>query len=156
MNKIVMVTPQEKSVVVETKKTHIVSVGTPGPPGPPGQDAESVAATYIAGTGGVNAYQIVYVSGAGTVLAANAQNETHAGRVVGIAAESTAAGQTVEVRRTGSVTNTGWTLTPGSRYYLQAGGEIGTNTDGLRFVQKIGVAETSTKLFLQIEPAIVQ
>ena len=121
-----------------------------GPKGDPGAD---VPASYV--SGGVIAFQVVYMASTGAVLAANANNPTHAGRIVGIALAVKSPGQMVQVRRSGSVENPAWSLTPGERYFLQAGGEIGTNTDGLALVQKIGLAESATSLLLQIEPPVI-
>jgi hypothetical protein len=145
-----------KVIYVKQKRTKILEFNKQGPPGPPGLTGPAGAdtpASYL--SGGVNAYQIVFVTDSGAVLAANANNPTHAGRIVGITEAAAAVDATVSVRRSGSVANPVWALTPGARYYLQAGGEIGTNTDGLAFTQKIGVAESATSLFLQIEAPIL-
>ena len=142
-----------KILYVQQKRAKVLDFQKQGPPGPPGPAGSDAPASYT--SAGVNAYQVVYLTTAGSVAAANAGNITHAGRIVGITESAAAAGSTATVRRSGSVTNTAWTLTPGQRYYLQAGGEIGTSTDNLAFVQKIGVAESATSLFLQIESPVI-
>ena len=123
-----------------------------GPKGDPGEAVEAAPASYV--SGGVAAFQVVYMTSTETVLAANANNPTHAGRIVGIALETKPTGQKVLVSRGGSVNNPAWSLTPGQRYYLQAGGELGENTEGLQFIQKVGVADATTRLLIQIEPPV--
>lgn len=111
--------------------------------------------SYTAGIGGINAGQVVFVTTTNTVQAANSSNVTHAGRVVGIASATTAESDTVRVQKAGSIICPVWNLTPGNIYYLGAGGDIASTPPTTGFVQKIGVAETSTKLVIQIEPAIL-
>lgn len=110
---------------------------------------------YTAGSGGVNGGQVVFVTTTNTVQAANSSNVTHAGRIVGIASATTAESDTVRVQKAGSIICPVWNLTPGNIYYLGAGGDIASTPPTTGFVQKIGVAETSTKLVIQIEPAIL-
>ena len=142
-----------KVIYVQQKRAKILDFQKQGPPGPPGPAGADAPASYA--SAGVNACQVVYLTTAGSVAAASAGNITHAGRIVGMTESAAAAGSTVSVRRSGSVVNAAWNLSPGQRYYLQAGGEIGTGTDNLAFVQKIGVAESATSLFLQIESPVI-
>lgn len=104
---------------------------------------------------GVQAFQVVYVHGADTVAAANAENETHAGRVVGISLHSADAGKRVIVADTGMIENYGWSLVEGKIYYLSTGGNISVTPSEIGFVQKIGVAVNEYTLFLQIEGAVI-
>ena len=130
----------------------VQTISIPGPPGPPGTDT---VISYIAGAGGVRAFQVVYVTDIGTVMAATAQNEYHAGRIIGIATSNASEGEQVIVKRTGSVSTESWNLSPGERYFLNAGGELHTDTANMLFSQKIGIAEDTKTLFIQIDPPVI-
>ena len=147
-----------KVIYVGTRKPHIIELskqGPPGPPGPPGSSAAEELIAYTAG-GAVNAYQPLFITSALKVLPATGENATHAGRIVGVSTTSAAAGGTVYCKRSGSVVNPAWALTAGERYYIGAGGEPTVDPANMAFGQKIGIAESATNLFLQIEsPTIV-
>lgn len=130
----------------------VQTVFIPGPPGPVGTDAPI---TYTAGVGGVRAYQVVFVENTNTVAAANAQNSYHAGRIIGIAMSDALEGEAVSIRRSGSISYKAKNLSPGVRYFLNAGGELHSDPDNMAFIQKIGIAEAIDKLFIQIEPPII-
>ena len=101
-----------------------------------------------AGTGGLPAYRIVYITSLGTALSASNQNSTHMGRVVGMTVEEIAEGETGLVRRIGKVENESWNLIPGTPYFLGEGGEIISDVPETGFIQYIGVAESQHVLAL--------
>jgi len=103
-----------------------------------------------AGTGGLLAYRLVYITSLDTVLSASNQNPTHMGRVVGMTVGTIAEGEEGIVRRIGRIENESWTLTPGTPYFLGEGGEIVDNVPETGFIQYVGVAESSTVLALSL------
>ena len=56
-----------------------------------------------AGTGGLPAYRIIYITSLGTAMSDSNANPTHMGRVVGMTAETIAEGETGLVRRIGGL-----------------------------------------------------
>jgi hypothetical protein len=110
--------------------------------------------TCIADTGGVNTFQMVFMA-SNAVQTANSSNVTMAGRVVGMTTEAAGAGESVSVQTSGPISNSAWDLTPGSVYYFDNGGNPVASSPTVGFVQKIGIAENSTILILQIEPPII-
>jgi hypothetical protein len=139
--------------------------GSEGPPGlqgkdgPPGLRGESGATDspidYFCGVGALNIGQAVFITATNTVLPATAENITHAGRVVGIALNDAVTGEIVRVKRSGSVTKDSWDFIPGQRYYLGPGGEFTLDPEGMAFIQKMGLAEAATSLFIQMEPPTI-
>ena len=103
-----------------------------------------------AGTGGLLAYRLIYITSLGTVISASNQNPTHMGRVVGMTTEAIAEGEEGVVRRIGRIENESWALTPGTPYFLGDGGEIIDNVPEAGFIQYVGVAESSTVLALSL------
>lgn len=136
-------------------------VNPPIPPIPPTPQELKVTLVagltdkYTVGVGGVIAGQVLFVLQDMTVQAANSANVTHADKVVGICLASKSAGDQVQVQKTGTIECIIWNLTPGKVYFLSSGGEITNVVPKTGFVQKIGVAETATKLVLQIENAVI-
>ena len=133
--------------------------GKDGNPGVPGLRGESGATdspiNYFCGVGALNAGQPVFLTATNTVLPATAENITHAGRVVGIALNDAVTGEIVRVKRSGSVTKDSWDFIPGQRYYLGPGGEFTLDPEGMAFIQKMGLAESATSLFIQMEPPTI-
>ena len=103
-----------------------------------------------AGTGGLPAYRIVYITSFGTAMTASNVNPTHMGRVVGMTIETIAEGETGIVRRIGRIENESWNLTPGTPYFLGEGGEIINTVPESGFIQYIGVAESAHVLALSL------
>ena len=103
-----------------------------------------------AGTGGLPAYRIVYITSFGTAMSASNANPTHMGRVVGMTVETIAEGEAGLVRRIGRIENESWSLTPGTPYFLGEGGEIINTVPESGFIQYIGVAESAHVLALSL------
>lgn len=103
-----------------------------------------------AGTGGLPAFRIVYITSSGTALCASNANPTHMGRVVGMTVETIAEGEQGLVRRIGRIENESWSLTPGTPYFLGEGGEIVNTVPVTGFIQFIGVAESQHVLALSL------
>ena len=103
-----------------------------------------------AGTGGLPAYRIVYITSLGTAMSASNANPTHMGRVVGMTVESISEGETGLVRRMGRIENESWNLTPGTPYFLGEGGEIISSVPVTGFIQYVGVAESQHVLALSL------
>ena len=133
----------------------ILIPGPKGDPGPVGPSSGEESIIYTVGFGGVKQFQVVYLAADGTVQVANAQNNFHAGKVVGITVTAAEESGKVVVRRNGSIENEKWSFSPGERLFLGAGGELCTTLNTLLFAQKIGIAESPTKMFIQIDPPII-
>lgn len=113
------------------------------------------SATITAGTGGINAYQVVIIDPvSGTSVPADGTNVTHAGLVIGMATENIAEGEDGYVQQSGEIENLAWDLDPGNVYYLDVAGTISKTPPVSGFWQKIGVAIDSVTLALQIGEAI--
>ena len=102
--------------------------------------------SIFVGSGGVNGFQVVYLASDGTARPADGFNPTHAGKVVGLASAAQPEGEPAIIQLAGEIKNPAWHLTPGGVYFLVAGGEISMTPPESGFVQKIGVAKTSTEL----------
>jgi hypothetical protein len=103
-----------------------------------------------AGTGGLLAYRIVYITSLGTALAASNANPTHMGRVIGMTVEAISESETGLVRRIGRIENESWSLIPGTPYFLGEGGEIINTVPESGFIQYVGVAESIHVLALSL------
>lgn len=104
-------------------------------------DSEGSTKTYIIGIGGVQAYQIVFITSANTVMPSDCSNETIANRIVGIALETGLEGDTVRVKKIGGVINPDWidNFVTSDVAYVGNGGSITNNPiNTVGFIQKIG------------------
>ncbi len=105
--------------------------------------------------GGVTAFQMVMATALDTAQAANSEESSHVGRVVGMSLEAIAAGNTGEVQFHGLITNPAWTLTPGDPYFLSSGGEITDTAPLSGFIQRVGTAKSATELILKLSEPIL-
>jgi hypothetical protein len=113
--------------------------------------------SILVGCGGLNAFQVVFMNPAdGTAHAADGENPTHSGLVIGIAAESKSAGQSARVQIAGEITNPAWDLEPCTTYYVGHAGTISITPPAVGFWQKIGVSKNATTLIINLgEPILV-
>ncbi len=95
-----------------------------------------------AGTGGLQAYHVVFIGSSGLAFTASNQNITHMGRVVGMTIEDIVEGEQGLVRRIGRIENPNWNLITGTPYFLGDGGEIIPYPPTSGFIQYVGVAES--------------
>lgn len=111
--------------------------------------------TIFVGSGGVNGFQVVYLASNGTARPADGTNRTHAGKVIGLTTAAQPEGVPATIQLAGEIENPVWHLTPGEVYFLVVGGEISMTPPESGFVQKIGVAKTSTVLVINLgEPTL--
>jgi hypothetical protein len=89
---------------------------------------------------------VVYILG-NSVLKASQSNTNYEGKVTGVIVNTVLEGAVALVRVKGTVTKTGWGLTPNSIYYLGDAGLItATKPSNSGFVLQVGIAKTSTTL----------
>jgi hypothetical protein len=111
--------------------------------------------SIFVGSGGVNGFQVCILALDGTVRPADGFNPTHAGRVIGLANSTQAKGIPAIIQLAGEIENLAWNLVAGEVYYLASGGEISLTPPDTGFVQRIGVAKTSTILVINLgEPVL--
>lgn len=111
--------------------------------------------SIFVGSGGVNGFQVVYLASDSTARPADGTNQTHAGKVIGLTTAAQPEGVPATIQLAGEIENPVWHLTPGEVYFLVAGGEISMTPPESGFVQKIGVAKTSTVLVINLgEPTL--
>lgn len=111
--------------------------------------------SIFVGSGGVNGFQVVYLASDGTARPADGFNPTHAGKVVGLASAAQPEGEPAIIQLAGEIENLAWNLVAGEVYYLASGGEISQTPPDAGFVQRIGVAKTSTIFVINLgEPVL--
>lgn len=110
----------------------------------------TVLGKFTAGTGGVPAYRIVYITTNGTIQSASCYNTSHIYRIVGMTVEDIPEGSSGLVYRIGEIENPNWSLAPGEVYFLGDGGEIVNTKPTSGFLLVVGVAQSQTKLALSI------
>jgi predicted RecA/RadA family phage recombinase len=114
-----------------------------------------------AGVGGVSAVDLLAAAdlSAFTVVIANgniadSNNMAHCGHVIGIALSNIAAGFIGVVATSGEVTNPAWTWLRGDVLYLN-GTALSTTPPSSGFLQQIAIAQATTKVIVDMGPAIL-
>jgi len=120
--------------------------------GPAGVSGASATISYIAGTnlsGGIG----VILSDS-TAIAANSTTLAHAGKVIGITTGAVSSGNQAIIQASGELEGFSG-LTINSKVYLQANGTITSTIPTTGFIQQIGLALTSTKILINIQPSLI-
>ena len=114
---------------------------------------------YTVGVGGVQAYQVVFLTSANTVMVADASNPTMANLIVGIALSTGLEGEVIKVRNSGKITNSAWSSMVNSADVIYVGNsgnitnDVSILTNG--FYQKLGIMEDNDTLLLGIEDSVL-
>lgn len=119
--------------------------------------AGQLRATYTAGTGGIAAFDVVYVSANNTVLKADADGIA-TGRAIGIAPSAITAAASGAIVTSGLLAGVGSGWTAGSPVYLSttAGGTTQTAPTGSDdVVLELGIAKNATDLQIDIKSPII-
>jgi hypothetical protein len=106
------------------------------------------------GTGGVTAFDAVYVSAADTIIKAKADSGSTK-NVLGLALTTASAAASVSVQTNGVVVGMSG-LTAGALYYLSGGtaGALTTTAPTTGWVVQLGIAISTTSLYLDPQPSI--
>jgi hypothetical protein len=126
----------------------VVSEGLQGPPGASGAE---IPLNFSAGET-IGSNRVVRLS-SGTAMYADNTILSHANKVIGISTQAKTIGQSLPVQVAGVLD--GFTgLTPDAPVYLQANGVVNSTLPTSGFVQQIGIATTSTKILINIQPIV--
>lgn len=96
---------------------------------------------YTVGVGGVQAYQVVFLTSANTIQPADCNNVTMGNLIVGIALETGLEGDVVKVRRNGKIINPSWIsmfVAQDVIFVGNSGNITKTPTNTIGFIQKVG------------------
>ena len=129
----------------------ILEVAEQGPPGPPGTDFvfQCLAAEAVGG------HRVVIGSGFNGVLLANAGNEAHFGKVIGLTMNAASIGGAVTVKNVGAVDEPSWNFTPDADVWLASNGLFTQTPPNSVFTQRIGYALTPTRMWVDLSDSII-
>jgi len=130
------------------------SQGPQGPQGPQGLGGSS-GATSLSYASGVNlgGNRGVMVENSAAFYASNI-NLAHAGKLLGITMGAASQNSSVNIQGVGELDGFSG-LTVNSKVYLQENGVISSTMPTAGFIQQVGIALTSTKILINIQPPIV-
>lgn len=103
----------------------------------------------------INGHRIVCLVD-GKLYKASNQQVAHVGKVIGMSLQAVAEGEMCNIRAFGKITNTGWSLTPNSSYYLTTDGVISDVQPATGFIQLIGFSIDADNLELIIQTPIIR
>ena len=140
-----------------------MSVGTNNPPYIPPIDpgdivtggAEAVVTPEIP-TGEILGGQRVVISGAdGKLYTADSSDVSHIGKVLGITRQAYLAGVEGEVISGGTFEDPSFSFTPSEKLYFDAAGVLTHSIPTTGFVQVMGHAISSTKIFIAMKTPVI-
>lgn len=136
-------------VRVVTAATPLVVVSQKGPRGPAGGQAVTrVAAQALGG------HRVVRALASGEVDYASADTPAHAEFIVGITAGAASAAAIATVRTGGELAELSWTWTPGP-IFCGVNGVLTQTVPTSGFIRQVAVAETATRILIDLRPPIV-
>lgn len=141
------------SDIVVSETTSDITIVTSQSQGPPGLNGISGGASIniLAGANLGGHTGVGLVAGYAELVTNSIE---YAGRLVGVTRTAVSEGSSVEVVTYGELTGlTG--LTQDSILYLQSNGSISSNYPSSGYVQRVGVALSSTSALINIQPPII-
>ena len=120
--------------------------GDSGPAGPSPSSAEFIAAIPLDG------HRMVTMNGSSQLIYADHTELSHAGRIMGLTMESSAAAASITISSSGLVTNPGWSWDLAKpAIFLATAGQISQTPPSSGFACVIGYAVSATQLFVRIQ-----
>lgn len=96
---------------------------------------------YTVGAGGVQAFQVVFLTSANTIQPTDCNNVTMANIIVGIALSTGVEGEVIKVRKTGKIINPSWIgmfIAQDVVFVGNSGNITKSPTNTVGFIQKVG------------------
>jgi hypothetical protein len=145
---------REYAVTVESPaEVTVVTAGDQGPPGVPGEPGPAGGSAFQRTAGEItSALRVLYEQG-GQVYALDYRDTAHIDLILGISLTAAAAGQPLNVQRSGVLDDAGWSWTPG-RVWLGANGALTQTPPVDGFDVLIGTAVSATRITLDITDPI--
>jgi hypothetical protein len=126
--------------------------GPAGPRGLPGVGA----ATTVPAAQSLGGHRAVVVDAFEKADYADANNLAHFGRVAGITTAASATGEPVIVQASGPITEGSWSWIPNADVWVASNGLLTqTLPAGAAFLQRIGVAISATRLWLNLSEPVL-
>jgi hypothetical protein len=139
----------------EVEVIQVVADAEQGPPGPRGEAGPAGGATVSRMAGAtLSALVAVWEDAAGRVHALDQGDEDHVFSLLGVTLTAADAGAPIDVQRSGAITDSAWSWTPGQRIYLGIGGALTTTPPAAGFDVLIGTALSPTRLLLNLQDPI--
>ncbi len=120
--------------------------------GPAGVSGAFTPIIYVAGTNLSGGMGVILSNS--TAIAANSTTLAHAGKLIGITTGSALTGDSAVIQTSGELEGF-FGLTVNSKVYLQANGTITSTIPTTGFVQQVGIALTTTKVLINIQPSLI-
>ncbi len=89
-----------------------------------------------------------------SALHADNTNAAHFGKCVGVSCHASVAGDMVDVQVFGPMVDPGWNWTPDGPVFVGADGVLTQTPPTSGWLQRVGLANTATKLWVDLQPAI--
>lgn len=120
--------------------------------------AASTGETTLTATGAISALRVVTVTAGAIAKYCDGNTAGDANTAIGITMTATGVGGgTLTVKTFGTMTDAGWSWTPGAKIYCGAAGALVTDPDTpTAFAQQIAVAQSATTVKMSIQSAIVK
>lgn len=148
MSEVIVVGGSTPSVLIvrESPQPVLIGAGMRGAPGKDGAGTGSAVETFTAGET-LGGHRAVFASG-DVVRYASASAPDNVSTVVGITTQAAAAGNPVDVQRSGRITENTWSWVPGDVYLGDNG--LLTQVEPAGVLLRIGVALDATTLDVRI------
>lgn len=137
------------TIVITDTTFSIITSATQGPAGISGASATIV---YIAGVD-IGSNRGIVLDNLTAIYADNTIT-SQAGKFIGISINAVTQGSNVIIQTSGEIDGFSG-LTPNSKIYLQANGVLTSTIPTSGFIQQVGIALSTTKLLINIQPSLV-
>lgn len=148
--------PVPVSVVIGPAGTPVqVDVIAVGPTGPPGAAGAPGGSVVLVADGAISGHRVVAEQGDGTAAYADNTNSPDRWSPLGVTTGAAVDGDDVTVVRVGAIDEPSWSWTPLDPVYLGAAGALTqTPPTAPAFLRVVGVATSSTSMWVDVQPPL--
>jgi hypothetical protein len=139
--------------VIEDKNPQVVTVGIQGPSGPAGPAGSSMV-LHTAGEN-LGGHKLVILNNSEKALYASGSNVVHANKIIGITTGAASVNTQAEIQTYGELSEPSWSWDASKPLFAGLNGALTQAPPSSGFVQQVASVISSTKIFINIQPAIV-
>lgn len=104
----------------------------------------------------LNGYRVCYLGADERVYLASSLDLSTISKSLIMTRHSAIENEIVECVLSGKITNTGWGLTPGARYFLTSGGQITSTPPTSGYLHEVGTAEKTDTLLINFTRPVIR